>query len=83
MFLGAELPCGDSAPENDLCEDAIPIATPVFIEGTTVGATTDGVPTCDGVENDGPGVWYKIIGGNKTYTASLCDDADFDTRISV
>jgi hypothetical protein len=82
VLVGFETP-----PENDHCENAEAIvgaATPF----STIGATTDGVPeTCSGggggtlFEND---VWFLYTAectGTATFT--VCNDADFDTRLAV
>ena len=52
------------------------------VEGTTTGATSDGVPFCD-VTQFSPGVWYSVTGTGNTMTASTCNQADFDTQISI
>ncbi len=75
-----------ATPPNDLCSDAEPLALPpagvVSVGGTNINATPDGAPFCV-VGQQGPGVWYSVIGTGNTITASTCNQADFDTLISV
>jgi hypothetical protein len=78
--------CYDAA-ENDLCEDAIPIQCGDVIEGSTLFSTDTGAQTDCSIDpwNDDPGVgvWYTIPGTGGDITLSLCDAADYDTRIDV
>ncbi len=69
-------------PANDLCINAESVSIPSTTAGTTNAATDDNVPTC-GTSNTSEGVWYSVIGTGTTITASTCNDADFDTKISV
>lgn len=78
LTLDAPLP----VPGNDLCEDAITIACGELTSGYTINATFDDVGVC-GTSNTAPGVWYTFIAGTTEYTASLCNFANFDTKISV
>ena len=69
---------------NDLCQNATLLTVPSFTSDCTIGALFDVVPECDGVTNDSPGIWYKVIGTGNEITASLCSaNTDFDTRLSV
>ncbi len=52
------------------------------ISGTTVGATFDEVGTC-GTTNTAPGVWYIVEGTGGVITVSTCDQASYDTKLSV
>lgn len=77
------------APANDLCENAVPLPTPVpstsvVALGTTVGATLDAdFPFC-GTAINTPGVWYRVVGGDMPLVATTCNGgSDFDTKISV
>jgi len=69
---------------NDLCSDAIDLGSncSITVSGTTVGATIDPVDAC-GTPITAPGVWYTIEGVGRDMTASTCNDATFDTKISV
>jgi hypothetical protein len=81
VLIGFETP-----PENDHCENA-----EVIVGGatafSTIGSTTDGIPeTCSGgagtqFEND---VWFLYTAEcTGTATVTVCNDADFDTRLAV
>ncbi|MHC4774442.1 MAG: M12 family metallo-peptidase [Planctomycetota bacterium] len=82
VLIGFEPP-----PDNDSCENPQAVGSGTFAF-STVGATTDGVPeTCSGgvggtaFEND---VWFLYTpdcDGQATF--SVCNDADFDTRLAV
>ncbi|RQV94583.1 T9SS C-terminal target domain-containing protein [bacterium] len=72
----------DDAPANDLCENAIAVAIGSTIAGSTLEATADNAGYC-GTSNTAPGVWYSVIGNGGIMTASTCNDADYDTKISV
>jgi hypothetical protein len=66
----------------DECVDAELLDTPSDTTCSTELATFDGAPFC-GTSQTAPGVWYKVIGTGTTITASTCDQADFDTKITV
>lgn len=73
------------AQANDLCAGAFPINSGQTISGTTVGATVDspqGQTTC-GTTISAPGVWYFIVGNGGPLTASTCNSATYDTKISI
>jgi hypothetical protein len=53
----------------------------VTVEGTTNGATIDGAD-CVTPSTAGD-AWYTVVGNGNTMTASTCNQADYDTRISV
>ncbi len=72
--------CSDTA-DNDVCEDAIEINCGDTISGSTTTASLDDAGTC-GTSNTAPGVWYKIS-HDGLITASTCNAADYDTKISV
>ena len=84
--------CDDSAcdafpaclppPENDLCTDAIPLECDTTVSGTTVQATFDDVGSC-GTDNTAPGVWYSVNADGALITASTCNAANFDTKLSA
>jgi hypothetical protein len=75
-----------SAPTNDNCENALPLASGSF-SFTNISATTDGPPvpgSCgfpdDQIEVD---VWYRFFAlCTGTATADVCN-SNFDTRIAV
>jgi hypothetical protein len=74
-----------AAPENDLCENAIPVDVPSTTMGTTAGAGIDypAAPDC-GTIITSPGVWYSVIGDGTTFTATTCSEyTEYDTKLSV
>jgi hypothetical protein len=77
--------CGVEVPANDLCNDAVPLNIGDTVDGTTIGATVDTeAPNCPG--NAGVtagGVWYSVVGDGTTLTASTCNQAGYDTQLSV
>ena len=91
-----EVSCNPVAA-NDLCDDATAIECGDVIAGSTNFATIDDsvASSCDNqgtgpdpVEVTAPGVWYTftetaIPGLVQDINLSVCDDADFDTKISV
>lgn len=78
--------CGEEppneGPENDFCEGAIAIECGETISGTTVGAIQDLSGTC-GTPVSAPGVWYNFVGTGEFVIASLCDQANYDTKINI
>jgi hypothetical protein len=70
---------------NDRCTDAIPVGIPSQITGSTAGCVSaDHAPVCSGIENNSPGVWYRVTGNDHRLTATTCNDVtNFDTRLSV
>jgi Secretion system C-terminal sorting domain len=76
--------CTVSAPPNDLCTAALPIACAGSVTGTTVGATIDAVPTCVTTLNTAPGVWYTFVGTGQSVTLSTCPPGTaYDSKIGV
>jgi hypothetical protein len=77
--------CVCPPPPNDHCPDVIPLDVgpggAVTVEGTTNGATIDGTDCV--TPNTAGDVWYTVVGNGNTMTASTCNQADYDTRISV
>ncbi|MCB9213498.1 MAG: HYR domain-containing protein [Alteromonas sp.] len=71
-----------AAPANDLCANAEPINCGQTLMGDTSMATFDGVGTC-GTSNTAPGVWYSFTGQGGSVTLSTCNQAAYDTKISV
>lgn len=73
-------------PGNDDCASATVITCGQTISGTTTGSTDDaasGAGFCGTSYSGGQGVWYRFAGNDNLVTASVCDAADFDTKISV
>ncbi|MCP3980712.1 MAG: hypothetical protein GY716_15520, partial [bacterium] len=74
---------GPLVPSNDLCEFAIPLAVGDTISGTTTDATGPDRDTLSGTTISAPGVWYVVTGNGNNLTVSTCDQADYDTKISI
>ncbi|HBC46296.1 MAG TPA: hypothetical protein DEO84_10225 [candidate division Zixibacteria bacterium] len=76
------VPC-PPPPQNDLCQDAIPVTIPSSTPGTTLSATVDDAPICYTLINS-PGVWYSLIGNGNIITATTCAAyTNYDTRLDV
>ncbi len=71
------------APANDPCTNATPIAVPSSQVNNTTYASTEAVTPCVTTDGTAGGVWYSVIGNGNRYTASLCTNGQFDTRIRV
>jgi hypothetical protein len=70
------------AQVNDVCSGATPMTCGNTESGSTSLATFDGVGFC-GTANTAPGVWYSFVGDGSVVTASTCNSANYDTKISV
>jgi len=74
---------------NDLCSSAIPMNCGSSVNGTTIGATFDNAGPCgigfsnDGNPNTSPGVWYSFVATSSLSRLYTCNQASFDTKISV
>ncbi|MBW2939095.1 HYR domain-containing protein, partial [Aureisphaera sp. CAU 1614] len=73
---------GGAPPTNDLCLNADPITCGQTVSGDTTMATFDGAPFCD-TSNTAPGVWYTFTGIEGITNLSTCNQASYDTKISV
>ncbi|WP_235297777.1 T9SS type A sorting domain-containing protein [Portibacter marinus] len=69
-------------PGNDFCEGAEVVECGSVVDGKTVGAVQDLSGTC-GTSISAPGVWYNIVGTGEFITASVCNLANFDTKIII
>jgi hypothetical protein len=69
-------------PDNDFCADAEPIYCNSTVSGSTIGATFDDVGDCV-ISTTAPGVWYTFEATSSTAILSTCNQADYDTKISV
>jgi subtilisin-like proprotein convertase family protein len=68
-------------PANDDCANAIVIGDGVH-PFSTVGATGTDITSC--AFNDSAGIWYEYVATcDGLATATTCDDADYDTVLSV
>ena len=77
-------------PPNDHCDGAIlmEVDIPRLHIGNTVSASIGTNYGCGslslGVNNVAPGIWYKVVGNGRTYSASTCTEwTTFDTAIQV
>jgi len=69
---------------NDTCATARALSVPSSTNGATIGASVDsGLPVCNGIAVNSPGVWYSVTGTDGVLTASLCSAASYDTRLTV
>jgi len=74
---------GCSPPgSNDLCVDAVNMNYGATVSGSTIGATFDNVGFC-GTANTAPGVWYTFTGDGNSTNLSTCNQANYDTKITV
>ena len=73
------------APANDFCTNAITVTPGETVTGETTSATVDNAvaPDCGSATTTGSGIWYKFTGTGETISLSTCNDADFDTSLSV
>ncbi len=70
-----------TAPDNDLCADAIVLDCNTSIVGTTGLSTDTGAPIACALAND-DGVWYTFVGDGQLVTIGTCGSA-IDSRLSV
>lgn len=68
---------------NDICAAAFPISSGLTVSGTTTGANVDAGLTSCGTSITAPGVWYFIIGNGGLLTASTCNQAAYDTKLTI
>jgi Secretion system C-terminal sorting domain len=71
--------------DNDLCSASVPLlACGGSVSGTTVGATSDAVPTCGTSLNTAPSRWYRFIGTGQTVTITTCNaGSNYDTKLGI
>lgn len=65
-------------PANDLCTNAETITCGDVLAGSTAFGTQQAIDGSAGI-----GVWYTFQGTGLDITLSTCNDADFDTEITV
>ncbi len=70
-------------PANDDCANAITLSCGQTVSGSTTASTDDGVADCGTTYDGGQGVWYYFSGNDNLVTLTTCDQANFDTKISV
>ena len=68
---------------NDECTMAEgPLSLNTNTAGSTTNANFSNVGTC-GTTHTAPDVWYTVTGTGNTMTASTCNMANYDTKISI
>lgn len=78
--------CAGTPPQNDRCTDAISLAIPAVVLGSTCAAAPDSSIAGDfcGASITAPGVWYRLVGTGRNLRVSTCSPlTDFDTKLSV
>ncbi len=68
---------------NALCTDALPINCGDAVNGSTVNGIVALGPTCGGANISANGVWYSFTGTGDAITLSTCNQAAYDSKISV
>lgn len=73
-----------SAPENDLCENALGLECGAVKSGTNINGTATSQPGFCGTSVSGAGVWYKFEGNGADISVTTCSpNTDFDTKLTV
>ena len=67
---------------GDNCAEAVTVSCGTTISGSTIGATYSNPGSC-GTSVSAAGVWYKFIGQGGTVVLSMCNAADYDTKVNV
>lgn len=73
----------DPAPVNAFCFTATPITCGASLVGTTNGSIVTPGPTCASANINTPGVWYSFTGNGDDVLLSTCNQANYDSKISV
>lgn len=73
----------DPPPVNAFCGDALPITCGTDLFGTTVNSVYTPGPTCGSADINTQGVWYGFTGTGDDALLSTCNQAGYDTKISV
>ncbi|HKQ49174.1 MAG TPA: proprotein convertase P-domain-containing protein [Phycisphaerae bacterium] len=85
ITLELTCPC-PPGPPGDNCQDAVPLAIPADVSGSTTSSNPDVPPafTCGGFSVSAPGNWYTVVGNGNELTASLCNPGtNYDTKLHV
>ncbi len=82
ILVAAGFGAAAEAP-GDTCADAVPVPVPSTTTGSTVEATADPGASFCVTSVVAPGVWYDVVGTGTMLTASVCNAADYDTRMNV
>lgn len=67
---------------NDFCDGAIDAFCGDEITGSTVGATSQSLPSCFTSVSTAPGVWYRHIGTGEILTISTAG-SNYDTKLGL
>ncbi len=70
-------------PSNAFCSEAAVIACGQNLNGHTTQSIYSPGPTCGSANITAPGVWYTFTGDASEVTLSTCNQASYDTKISV
>ena len=73
----------DPPPANTFCTEALPISCGNSVAGNTNGAVLSLAPTCGSAVLTTEGLWYTFVGTGEDVTLSTCDQATYDSMISV
>ncbi|MBK9760791.1 MAG: T9SS type A sorting domain-containing protein [Flavobacteriales bacterium] len=73
----------DPVALNAFCEGALPIACGQDVTGNTTESIFIPGLTCGSAYTEAPGLWYTFTGDGNDITLTTCDQASFDTKISV
>jgi hypothetical protein len=85
---GVCLPPVQPPPPNDTCDTAIllTVGGATATGDTTLAANDNALPCGSARENQGRGVWYRVVGNGNTLTATTClpgTTPTFDSKLSV
>ncbi len=70
-------------PVNALCGGAVPLSCGQEASGNTELGVLADAPECGSGYLSTPGLWYTFTGDGTDVTLSTCNDAAFDTKISI
>lgn len=73
----------DPPAVNATCSGALPIGCGVSVDGDTQESYFQPGAACGPSFITTQGLWYSFVGTGETVTLSTCDQAAFDTKISV
>ena len=85
VAMGPTDPPYRAEPENNRCDGALGPLQPngAVTRGSISSAGTDVVDRCGSVNTNGPGVWYYTMGTGGEMMAHTCQNAYFDTKITI
>lgn len=70
-------------PVNALCNGAVSLSCGQEAVGNTAMGVLTEAPACGSAYINTPGLWYTFTGDGNDVTLSTCNNAEFDTKISV